>query len=106
LKDPPKFTQIWIFGLKTNHLATLSLLPPGAVALDYVWSLLYLCFSTQIIEKILKTNIKNKYRKQISKTNIENKYQKQISKTNIENKYRKQTLKKYRKKYRKNGIFH
>jgi hypothetical protein len=23
LKDPPKFTQIWIFGLKTNHLATL-----------------------------------------------------------------------------------
>jgi hypothetical protein len=22
-KDPPKFTQIWIFGLKTNHLATL-----------------------------------------------------------------------------------
>jgi hypothetical protein len=25
LQDPPKFTQIWIFGLKTNHLATLSL---------------------------------------------------------------------------------
>jgi hypothetical protein len=23
LRDPPKFTQIWIFGLKTNHLATL-----------------------------------------------------------------------------------
>jgi hypothetical protein len=23
LKDPPKFTQIWIIGLKTNHLATL-----------------------------------------------------------------------------------
>jgi hypothetical protein len=23
LKDPPKFTQIGIFGLKTNHLATL-----------------------------------------------------------------------------------
>jgi hypothetical protein len=23
LHDPPKFTQIWIFGLKTNHLATL-----------------------------------------------------------------------------------
>jgi hypothetical protein len=23
LKDPLKFTQIWIFGLKTNHLATL-----------------------------------------------------------------------------------
>jgi hypothetical protein len=23
LQDPPKFTQIWIFGLKTNHLATL-----------------------------------------------------------------------------------
>jgi hypothetical protein len=22
-QDPPKFTQIWIFGLKTNHLATL-----------------------------------------------------------------------------------
>jgi hypothetical protein len=22
-KDPPKFAQIWIFGLKTNHLATL-----------------------------------------------------------------------------------
>jgi hypothetical protein len=25
LQDPPKFTQIWIFGLKTNHLATLAL---------------------------------------------------------------------------------
>jgi hypothetical protein len=25
LQDPPKFTQIWIFGLKTNHLATLDL---------------------------------------------------------------------------------
>jgi hypothetical protein len=24
IKDPPKFTQIWIFGLKTNHLASLS----------------------------------------------------------------------------------
>jgi hypothetical protein len=24
LQDPPKFTQIGIFGLKTNHLATLS----------------------------------------------------------------------------------
>jgi hypothetical protein len=23
LEDPPKFTQIGIFGLKTNHLATL-----------------------------------------------------------------------------------
>jgi hypothetical protein len=23
LQDPPKFTQICIFGLKTNHLATL-----------------------------------------------------------------------------------
>jgi hypothetical protein len=23
LQDPLKFTQIWIFGLKTNHLATL-----------------------------------------------------------------------------------
>jgi hypothetical protein len=23
LQDPSKFTQIWIFGLKTNHLATL-----------------------------------------------------------------------------------
>jgi hypothetical protein len=23
VQDPPKFTQIWIFGLKTNHLATL-----------------------------------------------------------------------------------
>jgi hypothetical protein len=23
-QDPPKFTQIWIFGLKTNHLATLT----------------------------------------------------------------------------------
>jgi hypothetical protein len=23
LQDPPKFSQSWIFGLKTNHLATL-----------------------------------------------------------------------------------
>jgi hypothetical protein len=23
LQDPPNFSQIWIFGLKTNHLATL-----------------------------------------------------------------------------------
>jgi hypothetical protein len=27
LQDPTKFTQIWIFGLKTNHLATL--IPAG-----------------------------------------------------------------------------
>jgi hypothetical protein len=27
LQDPPKFTQIGIFGLKTNHLATLVLKP-------------------------------------------------------------------------------
>jgi hypothetical protein len=25
LQDPPKFSQIWIFGLKTNHPATLVL---------------------------------------------------------------------------------
>jgi hypothetical protein len=25
LQDPPKFTQIWIFVLKINHLATLEL---------------------------------------------------------------------------------
>jgi hypothetical protein len=25
LQDPPKYTQIWTFGLKTNHLATLFL---------------------------------------------------------------------------------
>jgi hypothetical protein len=25
LQDPPKFAQIWIFGLKANHLATLLL---------------------------------------------------------------------------------
>jgi hypothetical protein len=24
LQDPQKFTQIWIFGLETNHLATLA----------------------------------------------------------------------------------
>jgi hypothetical protein len=23
LQDPPKISQIWIFGLKTNHMATL-----------------------------------------------------------------------------------
>jgi hypothetical protein len=29
LQNPQKFTQIWIFGLKTNHLATLVCgLPP------------------------------------------------------------------------------
>jgi hypothetical protein len=27
LQGPPKFTQIWIFGLKTNHLAALSPYP-------------------------------------------------------------------------------
>jgi hypothetical protein len=27
LQDPPKFSQIWIFGSKTNHLATLHLRP-------------------------------------------------------------------------------
>jgi hypothetical protein len=27
LQDPPKYTQIGIFGLKTNHLATLPLTP-------------------------------------------------------------------------------
>jgi hypothetical protein len=26
LQDLPKFTQIWIFGLKTNHLATLAVI--------------------------------------------------------------------------------
>jgi hypothetical protein len=28
-KDPPKFTQIWIFGLKICHLATLPECPIG-----------------------------------------------------------------------------
>jgi hypothetical protein len=27
MQDPPKFTQIGIFGLKTNHLATLTQTP-------------------------------------------------------------------------------
>jgi hypothetical protein len=27
VQDTPKFTQIWIFGLKTNHLATLETIP-------------------------------------------------------------------------------
>jgi hypothetical protein len=27
LQGPPKFTQIGIFGLKTNHLATLAIAP-------------------------------------------------------------------------------
>jgi hypothetical protein len=29
LQDPPKFAQIWIFGLKRNHLATLVSGHPG-----------------------------------------------------------------------------
>jgi hypothetical protein len=29
LQDPPKFTQIGIFGLKTDHLATLASRQPG-----------------------------------------------------------------------------
>jgi hypothetical protein len=29
LPDPPKFTQIGIFGLKTNHLATLRVADPS-----------------------------------------------------------------------------
>jgi hypothetical protein len=33
IKGPPKFTQIEIFGLKTNHLATLHLKCPGADAM-------------------------------------------------------------------------
>jgi hypothetical protein len=28
LQDPPKFTQTGIFGLKTNHLATLDQIGP------------------------------------------------------------------------------
>jgi hypothetical protein len=31
MQHPPKFTQIWIFGLKTNHLATLVRSDRGAV---------------------------------------------------------------------------
>jgi hypothetical protein len=34
MQDSPKFTQIWIFGLKTNHLATL--LPAFIIALSWV----------------------------------------------------------------------
>jgi hypothetical protein len=30
LQDPPKFTQIWIFGLKIYHLATLYVGAPEA----------------------------------------------------------------------------
>jgi hypothetical protein len=36
LQDPPKFTQIWIFGLKTNHLATLVGM---CVAKDRLWQI-------------------------------------------------------------------
>jgi hypothetical protein len=32
LQNPTKFTQIWIFGLKTNHLATLVGSPTEKVA--------------------------------------------------------------------------
>jgi hypothetical protein len=35
LQDPPKFTQIWIFGLKTNHLATLVLNQPFSIIYFY-----------------------------------------------------------------------
>jgi hypothetical protein len=33
-QDPPKFTQIWTFGLKTNHLATLGMKPQHRI-LEY-----------------------------------------------------------------------
>jgi hypothetical protein len=33
-QDPPKFTQVWILGLKTNHLATLYIPIIGSVALS------------------------------------------------------------------------
>jgi hypothetical protein len=40
VQDPTKFTQIWIFGLKTNHLATLQLggrwCPDGWMFIDDV----------------------------------------------------------------------
>jgi hypothetical protein len=32
LQVPPKFTKIWIFGLKTNHLATLDSRVAGTTA--------------------------------------------------------------------------
>jgi hypothetical protein len=35
LQDPPKFTQIGIFGLKTNHLATLLGSTSSYVHIDY-----------------------------------------------------------------------
>jgi hypothetical protein len=34
LQDPPKFTQIWIFGLKTNHLANLVAQIHGALVIS------------------------------------------------------------------------
>jgi hypothetical protein len=34
IADPPKFTQIWIFGLKTNHLATLSFVGEGLLRIN------------------------------------------------------------------------
>jgi hypothetical protein len=36
LQDPPKFFQIWIFGLKTNHLATLHEFIPGVRAARFI----------------------------------------------------------------------
>jgi hypothetical protein len=50
LQDPPKFTQIGIFGLKTNHLATL---PYG----ELVWIKFYPIRHTLLVPgKIGKKN--------------------------------------------------
>jgi hypothetical protein len=35
LQDPPKFTQIWIFGLKVYHLATLVVTHDGRLAPEF-----------------------------------------------------------------------
>jgi hypothetical protein len=40
LQDPTKFTQIWIFGLKTNHLATLAWLRGDTLG-TFFWSFLF-----------------------------------------------------------------
>jgi hypothetical protein len=47
LQDPPKFTQIAIFGLKTNHLATLPTTAAAAKWIDYFLEIFFCgCFFT------------------------------------------------------------
>jgi hypothetical protein len=72
LQDPPKLTQIWIFGFKTNHLATLltySLICRVIIAIhvgmgdfrvELIFMLRFLNPTTELMMALLRVSVSTK----------------------------------------------